>query len=547
MQTNFSLRKAWDDLFSEKKYIWQLLTITVIYICLEFLGNVYQIKGPKFLASIILGGYMSLLAYNIINAKEKVLENILNNSEMNKFFLWVGLKTAIIESLYELCFFIPAFPLGFYLGLNFHLNAALATIIVMLTLSPLLFYITIFPTITFAQNLKFTDAFNFKKAANTIKFAWKDYLLCFAIMFVIFFGIFIFCFSIFYVISLIQNNVININLIIARFLNLKWAYFSLKLPQNSIIMSFANVISSYFATHIVAQVYKYTLKEKNKVENENIIESSYTNENKEKSMEIDFSPKKVWNDLAESKESLKYLVTIGIVLIILGIVDVFLKVKIFSAIGSLILGGYFILMVNNIIHDRKQILEDLGHSEDENRSLGLIILKTIGIGIVYGFALIIAGVILFLLFSKILMLNLTQSIIALIIFLLPLIILVSFSNLLFAENLRFGDAFNLRKAINSFKIAWGKYLTIFFLNILLAVLVIIILMLLAFPIGIMITLLLKSYPSLIITKEVSRLSGGIVGSTIGQLGGVIISYWYMNAVAQVYKYSLTKMNKGEVL
>ncbi|MDD3722648.1 MAG: hypothetical protein PHW92_09200 [Lutibacter sp.] len=159
-------------------------------------------------------------------------------------------------------------------------------------------------------------------------------------------------------------------------------------------------------------------------------------------MEINFGPKKVWNDLVESKESLKYLLSIGLVLIVLSIVDVVLKVKIFSSIGSLILGSYFVLMINNIIHDKKPVLEDFSNSKGEERKLSSIVLKCIGIGVVYGFAIFAIGIISFLIFAKVLMLNIPLSISLLIMLLLPLIVLVFFSNLLFAENLNFGDAFN---------------------------------------------------------------------------------------------------------
>lgn len=259
-------------------------------------------------------------------------------------------------------------------------------------------------------------------------------------------------------------------------------------------------------------------------------------------MEINFGPKKVWNDLVESKESLKYFLSIGLLLIVLSIVDVVLKVKIFSSIGSLILGSYFVLMINNIIHDKKPVLENLTNSKGEERKLSSVILKTIGIGIVYGLAIFIIGLISFLIFAKVLMLNIALSISLLITLLLPLVVLVFFSNLLFAENLNFGDAFNIKKAVESFKIAWGKYLTIFCINILLSILFFILLMVILVPISMSIIFMLKSYPAFVITNEISKSIAGILGSAFGQVGVIIISYWYLNASAQVYKYSLTKMS-----
>lgn len=262
-------------------------------------------------------------------------------------------------------------------------------------------------------------------------------------------------------------------------------------------------------------------------------------------MEINFGPKKVWNDLKESKESLKYLLYIGLLLIVLCIVDVVVKAKIFSSISSLILGSYFVLMINNIIHDKKPILEDFSASKEEKRKFSSIILKSIGIGVVYGLAIFMIGLISFFIFSKALMLNMTLSITLLIILLLPLIILMFLSNFLFAENLNFGDAFNIKRAFESFKIAWGEYLTVFGINILLAILLFILLMVILVPVSMSMIFLLKSYPAFVVTKETANLISGILGAVFGQIGVIIITYWYSNAAAQVYKYSITKMNITE--
>lgn len=262
-------------------------------------------------------------------------------------------------------------------------------------------------------------------------------------------------------------------------------------------------------------------------------------------MTLHFDLKKPWTDLVESKENLKYLLGIGILLIVLGIIDIVLKVKIFSSIGNLILGGYFVLMINNIIHDKKPILENLGTPVGEERNLALIILKTLGIGIVYGFGLVILGVILFFLFLKVVLLSMPLAITALIICLMPLLVLISLCNLLFAENLKFSDAFNLKKAAISFGIAWKEYLLAFILNILFLIVAIILLVLVAIPLGFIIALLFKSLTLVPNSNEIAKLFGGMFGATIGQIGAIIISYWYLNIVTQAYKYSLSKMNITE--
>lgn len=258
-------------------------------------------------------------------------------------------------------------------------------------------------------------------------------------------------------------------------------------------------------------------------------------------MEINFSPAKIWNDLVESKERLKYLYQIIAILMVLNIFDAILHVKIFGSIGNLFLYAYFTLMANNIIQDRKPILEDLGKSGDDKRNIFLVTLKGIGISLVYGIGLAVLILILFLTFSKVLMLNKMQLITLSIILLLPFMILMSIINLLFAETLNFGDAFNIKKALESFKLAWGKYLAIFGINILLVIVLFVLLMLILMPIGISLVLALKSYPAIALTKELGALIGRILGSIFGTIGAVIIQTWYMNASAQVYKYSLTKM------
>lgn len=258
MQLNFSLKRAWDDFFANPKYKWQLLAIAVAFIFLKLSGNVCMTKGPKFLASIIMGGYTSLLSYNIINSKEKVLENIFNNPETDRFILLVGLKTALIDAIYLLIFVIPA---TFIILLYFvtGLRNELLTSVSLLTLTPIIFYIAIFPTLVFSQNLSFKDAFNFKMAFNTLKKAWKDYIICFFIILAIVFGLFGFQFLLFSIYVLIQYKALTLHYILSYFSHVDLSSFSNKLPQNIVFYGIGVVIAKYFGTHISAQVYKSTL------------------------------------------------------------------------------------------------------------------------------------------------------------------------------------------------------------------------------------------------------------------------------------------------
>lgn len=258
MQLNFSLKRAWDDFFTNPKYKWQLFAIAVAFIFLKLSGSVFMAKGPKFLASIIMGGYTSLLSYNIINSKEKVLENIFNNPETEKFILLVGLKAALIDAIYLLIFVIPATFVILFLFTT-GLRNELLTSIAIFTLIPIIFYIAIFPTLVFSQNLSFKDAFNFKLAFSTLKKAWKDYIICFLIILAIILGLFGFQFLLFSIYVLIQYKALTLHYILSYFSHVDLSYISNKLPQNIVFYGIGTVIAKYLGTHILAQVYKSTL------------------------------------------------------------------------------------------------------------------------------------------------------------------------------------------------------------------------------------------------------------------------------------------------
>lgn len=262
-------------------------------------------------------------------------------------------------------------------------------------------------------------------------------------------------------------------------------------------------------------------------------------------MTLNFGLKKTWNDLIESKQRLNYLIGFGVLVVVLSLVDVFLKVKIFSSIGNLILGSYYILMMNNIINNRIPILEDLGNVESKERHLTAVVLKNIGIGLVYSFILVLIGVILFMVLKSF-MLTQAQVLISLFLLFIPVFLLFPFINLLFAENLAFKDAFNIKRAIKSFIFAWKQYLAVYGIYLLAAILAFAVLFGILVPLSISIVFLLKSFPALVITRETGRLIGGIIGTVGGEILSIFLSYWYMNVMAQVYRYSLLKMNLQEI-
>lgn len=265
-------------------------------------------------------------------------------------------------------------------------------------------------------------------------------------------------------------------------------------------------------------------------------------------MEIDFGVKKVWNDLVESKESLRSLYWLTVMMIVTSVFDTVLKVNIFYSIVSLVLGAYFILMVNNIIHDQKPVLENLNAQKGEGRNIVLVTLQLFGIGIVYGIAIAIIGVSLYLIMTKLLMMNTLLVLFLLILLLIPISVLLSFCNLLFAERLEFGDAFNLKRAFNSFKIGWKQYLLVFAINVFLIIGIIATLVVIFVPIVLMISLALNNYhmsPDIKATsKQVADIAGKFLGAFIAPVIGVMISYWFHNATGQIYKYTISKMNEN---
>lgn len=261
-------------------------------------------------------------------------------------------------------------------------------------------------------------------------------------------------------------------------------------------------------------------------------------------MEINYGAKKVWNDLVESKENLKYFYLISIFVIVLSFADVFFKAKIFSWAGMLLLGGYFALIMNNIINGTKPVLENLS-SASGDRNLFLIILKRIGIDIIYGIILLLFAIPLFILFEvlfKFSKSDLWITFTLLLILLSPLLILISFNSLLFAENLKFAEAFNIKRAIESIKKAWGKYLTLFFVYIGVAITLVVCILAIFLILGLIMYFGLKGVTA---SPETAKVIGDIMGSIVGGILGIAVGYWYTNAVSQIYKYSLKKNENTE--
>lgn len=258
-------------------------------------------------------------------------------------------------------------------------------------------------------------------------------------------------------------------------------------------------------------------------------------------MEINYGAKKVYNDLIESKENLKYFYGISIVVVVFSAIEVIFKAKILSWVTMLLLNGYFALLMNNIIKDKKPVLENLSSAKGD-RNLFIIILKRIGIDIIYGLVLLLFGVPLFFVLTNLLKINAVNAGIILVILLLPLLILISFYSLLFAENLKFADAFNIGRAVESIKKAWKKYLLLILVYIVLMLALIAVLVAISIPFSLLLFLGIKGIN---IPLGTMKLAIDVISSVAGGVFGIAIGYWYANAVAQVYKYSLEKTETTE--
>ena len=260
-------------------------------------------------------------------------------------------------------------------------------------------------------------------------------------------------------------------------------------------------------------------------------------------MEINYSPKKVWNDLIDSKENIRHLIYIALICLVFDIIAESFNLKFLSGVSSMLLGSYFILMINNIIQDKQPILEDLGKNDKPERDLITIIFKVLGIGIIYGLPTGIAAAFLLFFLLKILSINVILASVILFIILIPMIILIGFSNLLFAENLKFKEAFNIKKSILCFKSAWKKYITVFLIYIMVILLVFCLLFVFLLPITFLLDMLLKLNTTANLTTETVKLTGNFLGIIFGTFGQFIVAYWYTNAIAQIYKYSLEKIEQ----
>lgn len=263
-------------------------------------------------------------------------------------------------------------------------------------------------------------------------------------------------------------------------------------------------------------------------------------------MALNFDLKKTWSDLSIRKEDTKWLLLIILLTTALSIIDIFSNVKIFNLIGSLILSAYFILMMNNIVKGNEYPLSNIINSNDENRNLLLVAVRLLGLGVVYGLGIVLLIGLMFWIFVGLLKLSVIQGLIILMLILLPISPFLPIINMLYAENLNFSDAFNLKKGWKSIKVAYKEYLACFALYFLILIALIASVILVGVAVGTIIAIvciLLKMGNPMNIFHDPSKHVSDMISTIIGGVVGGFIAYFYSHIFAQAYKYSLTKIDE----
>ncbi|EKE04364.1 MAG: hypothetical protein ACD_20C00085G0021 [uncultured bacterium] len=183
---NISFKEAFTYFFKEKYLLYKLGTfILLLYILFAFLYDIYWGRDNSPITIIFflaLCGYLAQLSNNLINNNKKILPDLINirmDDPMAALQLnWAGLQISCIL----LCYLSPVYILWINVVKNkpyisdFHLGIVTVVLV--------FFIITSIIAITsFSDKLKFTDSFNIIKILKIFKYAYKEYLLLFLILF----------------------------------------------------------------------------------------------------------------------------------------------------------------------------------------------------------------------------------------------------------------------------------------------------------------------------------------------------------------------------
>ncbi len=235
MKLNFSFKKAYTDLFSDKKYIWGLLSFALIYYIFDLLKS-----DPlaKLIASFLLG-YICVIANNIIQNKNPVLANIFNKL-WNIY--WIGWKIQMVQFLYSIIIILPGYLIVKFLNDSYGVSIFSGIILLCLIFLPVIAFFLISSFVLFSENLSFKQSFNLLKSTKSFKYTWIEHsiTIIYSSIYIVF---------VIMVVSII-NAIINCDQI-ADFLLYALLTFGF-----------------YFSSHFIAQSYKYALSQMNPQESE---------------------------------------------------------------------------------------------------------------------------------------------------------------------------------------------------------------------------------------------------------------------------------------
>lgn len=268
MTLNFSLRKAWSDLTSNKKNLFGLLLMALLFIMFDFLDLVFKTKTSASYCGVLFSGYLALMANNIIINAEPVLGDILSSTKKGKNIFTAGFKTYGINLIYSLLLLLIGWGFFSLLYKSVIKTLILAILAAILLILPFYIFVSVFGSLLFAENLRFRDGFKLKRAMISFKLAWKEYLVSWGLYLILIIAILAIVAAIVCILNIIASaNPIDImghpsKMFVMTSLGSKGGNFS-----GTILGTIGAVIAGYFSTHLSAQAYKYSLTRMNITEN----------------------------------------------------------------------------------------------------------------------------------------------------------------------------------------------------------------------------------------------------------------------------------------
>lgn len=245
-------------------------------------------------------------------------------------------------------------------------------------------------------------------------------------------------------------------------------------------------------------------------------------------IQLNFSVKKAYEDLVLDKKYFGIYIVMSITFVALIFLATYFKIKILSVLCCIIYYGYLSLIANNVVKDKYPTLDNFLSTKEKLKELLQAGAKFSILVSIYN---LLSGFIIQFVASA-LMVNFSSGFISVLklamIISSPVVIFNMITpSILFFENLSFKEAFNLKKAMYSFKYAAKEYI------LLVSFLIITGLAIITLP------------PNII---RISNLNLYVIFLVLLTIAFVFSfgMYFYTHLLAQSCKYSLSKMNKVNV-